>query len=930
MSCTPCKLDFQTKEEWEVHVLQCTKVKEEKKKKDINIEKTTTKDDPKKKKKSQEKIIKKEDSMIIEDHSEDMIKIQPYKCSRCKESYVTENDFRNHMENKHNKLPTDEKDALKLTSELSALLCEVPDFMFEETEPKEDLNQTVKETEVERPKRNKRKVLERINECDICKFKTTDLEEHNNHRLTKHKLGKSTQPPNGASFQIKRKLVTLNTAKYQCNKCNFETKNKAYLPQHVRKIHEKMPKIFEATNSILSRTISINSNPSPPNKTRKVTNNSITSKEKVHSKIPTKDEEQDVTEEELNLCYQKLLRGKSIREKATNTETENENKSKTKISDLEIKVTEMEHILAGASEVIQNLEEENDDLHKKVNYLGNNAGILEDLLEQTNKLKKLSQNNDQSCLLCDVKNITVFEMRFHIRTIHEMEEEIENEKDETIREWLKHLENADEEKEEIEATMKQLLVQRDNEIIELKETVYNKDKGLQNYETRVKNAEYKYKENEMQIETVRKENEELQNTIKLLKKVVKVTETKLKEKENEQNKVEQMEQDENHSEELKLFKFKSSGFSRTSPQSKVENKNQSQPLTLPENIKTYKCHICKQGGIPEIAAEIHLKSHREEGVFKCDDCSFQTNKIDILKNHSNQVKHSYTAKVQDFICETCGIEFETESKLKIHNERHKSTNDLKCKVCAQEFTFKTQLKLHMREAHRMLREEWKDIQTDNNILEVQTEGGGENECSVCLLKYNTSEALDRHIKAVHSNNPENTCRFCGIQFPSKNVLKNHVTAEHKTFKPCNKFASNNCEYDDECRYQHIILEGTQEICFTCGEMFRNKTDMMKHVKATHGGEPCMRFDEGNCEYGNKCLFNHNRRANQTQAPHRNQTQTQTQTPSQVFRPAALNQGSQAWPQINLNQPNQTQMMEMVTKMIPEMMSQLFIKMGLTQ
>ena len=146
-----------------------------------------------------------------------------------------------------------------------------------------------------------------------------------------------------------------------------------------------------------------------------------------------------------------------------------------------------------------------------------------------------------------------------------------------------------------------------------------------------------------------------------------------------------------------------------------------------------------------------------------------------------------------------------------------------------------------------------------------------------------------------------------MQFPSKDYLKNHVTSEHKTFKSCNKFASNTCEYDDECRYQHIILEGTKEVCFTCGEMFRNKTDMMKHIKATHGAEPCMRFDEGNCVYGSKCLFSHIRRA------------TQTQTTSQVFRPATTNQSSQAWPHIypnqQTNQPNQPQMMEMMTKLI---------------
>ena len=64
-----------------------------------------------------------------------------YICSRCKKEFKTEEEYEFHSENYHNNLKNDDKDALRKTSELSALLANIsnliPDIMDTAEKPEE-------------------------------------------------------------------------------------------------------------------------------------------------------------------------------------------------------------------------------------------------------------------------------------------------------------------------------------------------------------------------------------------------------------------------------------------------------------------------------------------------------------------------------------------------------------------------------------------------------------------------------------------------------------------------------------------------------------------------------------------------------------------------------------------------------------------------
>ena len=505
------------------------------------------------------------------------------------------------------------------------------------------------------------------------------------------------------------------------------------------------------------------------------------------------------------------------------------------VSNLEKKNREQEQILIGQGEVIQNLEEENEELHQKVNYLGNNADIVEDLLTENKIIKKQATNKNMSCLLCDEKDITEYELRYHIRRNHQMEEELEEAEDEDLRQRLKRLKDDEDTKHDDEKKeMKQNIDQMNSQLMELKEVIQNKDVALTKYEEIVKSAEIKYEHDDNMIKSLLKENEELKNNVKLLKKVVEVTNSKLESNRKENVEEEQMEEDETESEEMKRFRFKSSGYTRSSPSSNVETRSSLSFPNLPdgdaETSKKYKCKICNQGNIHEMAIKIHLKNHKEEGIFKCDDCSFQTNTITILKSHTSQLKHSYTVKVQDFICEPCGIEFETETELKRHKESHRTPNELKCKICALEFSSKTQLRIHMRELHRMLREDWQELPTDENTLEAR-------------------EIQDNDIANI-------SCKFCEEKFNTNIEMWNHRKEIHPSHKPCINFP--NCDYAGRCVYSHKQIPEGMVRCFQCGKDFKTYAEMMMHRKNTHNDKIlCKKFQQNQCNRPrDRCWFIH--------------------------------------------------------------------------
>ena len=58
-----------------------------------------------------------------------------------------------------------------------------------------------------------------------------------------------------------------------------------------------------------------------------------------------------------------------------------------------------------------------------------------------------------------------------------------------------------------------------------------------------------------------------------------------------------------------------------------------------------------------------------------------------------------------------------------------------------------------------------------------------------------------------------------------------------------KFATNNCEYGEKCRYKHIVLKPGEHLCYKYGDMFERKSILLNHIQNFHN-DLCLKYLEG--------------------------------------------------------------------------------------
>ena len=718
MSCTPCKIYFDKREDWEAHLVECTKTLVQEKQ-DVNEGNETTK----------------------------------------KESNVSEST------------PKKTKEEAVIKSD--------------------DLNQTINDNaEENKVKPKKIKADKRFYQCGKCKKVTNIYNEHVNHRLACIGISGSILPTKNAPLQLKRKKSdgtpkkTYQTNKYKCEKCHFTTLYKYNLPQHMKRIHGKCPKTNLNNSDPLTKTASIDSSSYPPSKV--------------------------------------------LKKEDKNTEQDNENAELMNID---------ENSKVGS--IVVEVEMEQFDLRTRLNILRqsenyvDNSKILEakkneeydqDLEAKDKEVEELSRRlqragswkieSDQRAAELIKENQ---ELKSKLEILQIVPNKLETELKSKEKEHVHKIKQIKDERNAEHENLKQQLETKENELKQVREKVDNQEKRLKEYEEIINEAERKYETNHKQTEALKKDNEEMNNNMGLLKRALKVTEEKLKSKLelNEDNDVETPNIE-------NIISNKNSGYERPNPQSKPEPK---------QTKKTNVIHICEQCG-KQFAQEKHMKTHT-------------------LNHNSDIGSHA---------CSQCCETFSNKQVLDIHTKTHED---------------------------------------------------GDHNCVKCDFQGNSKEALIKHKTTKHVKKSELICKFCETKFSFRYQLTSHILENHGTYKPCSNYEKNKCEFDSECRFNHIIIKEGSYICFECGNIFNNKTLMMKHIGEQHGSILCNKFASGRCTYGNRCIYKH-----EAQEPTQSRT-NQTNNPTQGFQGTPPNTAPPNWPGLpqnpHQNQP-QNQMIQITTMM----------------
>ena len=285
----------------------------------------------------------------------------------------------------------------------------------------------------------------------------------------------------------------------------------------------------------------------------------------------------------------------------------------------------------------------------------------------------------------------------------------------------------------------------------------------------------------------------------------------------------------------------------------------------------YTCEMCNKSFTHKGNFQNHMKYHKGK-----------QNNVDAtqVKESCPTEKAQKTSKVkfsEIHNCEICGNVFISETPLKEHlTKSHKEINiekalvdgteDCKCvypciptKPCV-EAPVSTKKQLHCclndTPGCSFQCETQEELQ---HHIEIKHRSKIHLQCTVCNIVFINLDNLAKHMKLSHKKSEDDemhySCHSCPEKFKTKNEVDIHINEDHISYKPWRNFATNNCEYNEECRFEHIVLKKGEHICYKCGLKFTNKSVLLNHIKNIHN-DLCLKHLEGKCTYGSRCVYKH--------------------------------------------------------------------------
>ncbi|XP_063825316.1 myoneurin-like [Ostrinia nubilalis] len=171
----------------------------------------------------------------------------------------------------------------------------------------------------------------------------------------------------------------------------------------------------------------------------------------------------------------------------------------------------------------------------------------------------------------------------------------------------------------------------------------------------------------------------------------------------------------------------------------------------------------------------------------CSKCNRVFQKRELFEEHD---KLEYCRRVKCYVCETCGMELKTQTRLRRHWLTHSAELAFSCTRCPFRSRTKFELNQHLRHGHTAARPKT---------------------CPYCPAAFRSASNLASH-KKMHFP-PAFHCRVCQRGFKFKQALQNHVATQHSNAKPFS--------------------------CATCGETFSIRKMMRRHELKVHN-RPKMR------------------------------------------------------------------------------------------
>uniref|UniRef100_A0A8D8ESG8 Zinc finger protein 358 n=1 Tax=Culex pipiens TaxID=7175 RepID=A0A8D8ESG8_CULPI len=173
--------------------------------------------------------------------------------------------------------------------------------------------------------------------------------------------------------------------------------------------------------------------------------------------------------------------------------------------------------------------------------------------------------------------------------------------------------------------------------------------------------------------------------------------------------------------------------------------------------KNHKCPICSQEFARRKYYSTHLKMHRTENQFKCNECDKAFHEDKLLQEHI-RTKHRGERPYQ---CKLCPKTYTRSSSLFVHvqiNHENIKKALYRCDKCTKSFLNRHHYERHVN-SH---------------------EGLKLNQCPHCGTKYEYKAYLVQHIAEKHPKTVENLsrCQYCGVGYSTDGYYRKHIVKRH--------------------------------------------------------------------------------------------------------------------------------------------------------
>ena len=206
--------------------------------------------------------------------------------------------------------------------------------------------------------------------------------------------------------------------------------------------------------------------------------------------------------------------------------------------------------------------------------------------------------------------------------------------------------------------------------------------------------------------------------------------------------------------------------------------------------------------------ETHLKRHKKQYDYKCEDCGRQfIDKYKLLKHQ--QCIHN---KDNPYKCEECFKRFPSESDLVLHKAtNHNVEGKYPCPKCRKVFEKPRPLSEHLKFNHL--------IGADPCLP-----------CSVCGKFYN-ARYLPIHEKLSHKKTKDYKCGQCPSAFITQVDLRNHTKRHTKSYSEYCETCGKGCYCRAELKNHKRIHTGEKPFaCTLCDYRCAIKSNLLKHMK----------------------------------------------------------------------------------------------------